>query len=189
MFLCISLRWNSLKFPFYHTGNKHSRFQTGNANSGASFMAQWLKKKIHLQCRRHAFNLWVGKIPWRRKWQPTPVFLPGKTYGQRSLESYSPQGYKRVRHDLVTKKHKCKLYQTWISLFRWFLCKRVLILKWNSSQMSPNPWRPFYTSNSLFPLHKVSLTPAKAFLFHPLLLRCSKFQSICLTNILLRCSL
>ena len=35
--------------------------------------------------RRRKFNPWVGKIPWRRKWQPTPVFLPGKSHGQRSL--------------------------------------------------------------------------------------------------------
>ena len=37
------------------------------------------------RCRRHEFNPWVGKIPWRRKWQPSPVFLPGKFHGQRSL--------------------------------------------------------------------------------------------------------
>ena len=40
------------------------------------------------QCRRHkrhGFDLWVGKIPWRRAWQPIPVFLPGESYGQRSL--------------------------------------------------------------------------------------------------------
>ena len=36
------------------------------------------------------FDPWVGKIPWRRKWQPTPVFLPGKSHGQRSLAGYSP---------------------------------------------------------------------------------------------------
>ena len=38
-----------------------------------------------LQCRRPEFDPWVKKIPWRRKWQPTPVFLPGKFRGQRSL--------------------------------------------------------------------------------------------------------
>ena len=38
--------------------------------------------------------LGVGKIPWRRTWQPTPVFLPGESYGQRSLAGYSPQGRK-----------------------------------------------------------------------------------------------
>ena len=60
------------------------------------------------QCRRHkrhGFYPWVRKIPWRRtqgpvdshwrrKWQPTPVFSPGESYGQRSLTGYSPWGYK-----------------------------------------------------------------------------------------------
>ena len=40
------------------------------------------------------FDPWVGKIPWRRKWLPAPVFLPGEFHGQRSLESYSPWGRK-----------------------------------------------------------------------------------------------
>ena len=56
-----------------------------------------------LQCRRPGFDPWVGKIPWRRKWQPTPVFLPGKSYGQRRLVGYSPWSHKRVGHNLVTK--------------------------------------------------------------------------------------
>ena len=43
-------------------------------------------------CRRHGFDPWVGKIPGRRSWQPTPVFLPGKSHGQRSLVGYSPKG-------------------------------------------------------------------------------------------------
>ena len=49
------------------------------------------------QCRRTkrlGSNPWVGKIPWRRKWQPTPVFLPGESHGQRSLAGYSPRGCK-----------------------------------------------------------------------------------------------
>ena len=41
---------------------------------------------------RCGFNPWVGKIPWNRKWQPTPVFLPEKFCGQRSLTGYSPWG-------------------------------------------------------------------------------------------------
>jgi len=40
------------------------------------------------------FDPWVGKIPWRRKWQPTPVFLPWKSHRQRSLVGYSPWGGK-----------------------------------------------------------------------------------------------
>ena len=49
---------------------------------------------ICLQCRRPRFDPWVGKIPWRRKWQPTPVHLPGKFHGWRNLIGYSPWGHK-----------------------------------------------------------------------------------------------
>ena len=41
---------------------------------------------------RTVFNPWVGKVSWRRKWQPTPVFLPGKSHGPRNLAGYSPLG-------------------------------------------------------------------------------------------------
>uniref|UniRef100_A0AAA9S0E7 Mitochondrial ribosomal protein L32 n=1 Tax=Bos taurus TaxID=9913 RepID=A0AAA9S0E7_BOVIN len=52
-------------------------------------------ERLCLQCWRPRFDLpWVGKIPWRREWQPTPVFLPGKPHGQRSLASYSPWDHK-----------------------------------------------------------------------------------------------
>ena len=44
--------------------------------------------------RRPSFDPWVGKIPWRRDWQPIPVFLPGEFHGQRSLASCSPWGCK-----------------------------------------------------------------------------------------------
>ena len=46
---------------------------------------------------------WVAKIPWRRAWQPIPVFLPGESHGQRSLVSYSPWGGK----ELGTTEHEC----------------------------------------------------------------------------------
>ena len=46
------------------------------------------------RCKRHVFDPRVKKIPWRRAWQPTPVFLPGEFYGQRSLAGYSPWGCK-----------------------------------------------------------------------------------------------
>ena len=53
--------------------------------------------------RKHRFDPWVGKIPWRRAWQPTPVFLPGESHGQRSLEGYSPQGHKESDTTEATK--------------------------------------------------------------------------------------
>ena len=42
------------------------------------------------KCKRHRFDPWVGKIPWRRAWKPTPVFLPGESHEQRKLAGYSP---------------------------------------------------------------------------------------------------
>ena len=56
-----------------------------------------------LQCRRSGFSLWVGKIPWRRKWQPTPVLLPGKFYGLRSLVGYCP--WDRKESDITEWLH------------------------------------------------------------------------------------
>ena len=47
-------------------------------------------KESAYQCRRHVLDPWVGKISWRRAWQPTPIFLPGESHGQRSLAGYSP---------------------------------------------------------------------------------------------------
>ena len=49
------------------------------------------------------FNPWVGKISWRRKWQPTPVFFPGKSHRLRSLAGYSPWDWKKLGVNLTTK--------------------------------------------------------------------------------------
>ena len=57
----------------------------------------WLRwSKICLQCRRPGFSHWVGKILWRKEGQLTPVFCPGKLFGQRNLEGYSPWGHKEL---------------------------------------------------------------------------------------------
>ena len=55
------------------------------------------------QCRRHRFDPGIGQIPWKRKWQPTPVFLPGKFHGQKSLVGYRPWG---LRESDMTE-HTC----------------------------------------------------------------------------------
>ena len=54
--------------------------------------------RVGVQCRRPGLDPWVGKTSWRKKWQPTPVFLPGESHGQRSLGGYSPCS-PRVGHD------------------------------------------------------------------------------------------
>ena len=68
-------------------------------------MAQTVKNP---PVNRHKFDPWVGKIPWRRTWQPIPVFLPGESHGQRSLVSYSLWVH-RVRHNWGTNTFTCTL--------------------------------------------------------------------------------
>ena len=68
-------------------------------------LSWWLSgKEYTCQCRRWGFDSWVGKIPWRRKWQPAPVFLLRKSHEQRSLVGCSLWGCKRVGHELATKQ-------------------------------------------------------------------------------------
>ena len=62
---------------------------------GASPMAQWVKNlSAMLETQWTTFDSWIRDIPWRRNWQPTAIFLPGKSHGQRSLAGYSPWGLK-----------------------------------------------------------------------------------------------
>ena len=63
---------------------------TPREHSGALLVAQVVK--TCLQCRRPGFDPWVGKIPWRREWLPTPGFLPGELYRQKNLMDYNPWG-------------------------------------------------------------------------------------------------
>ena len=74
-------------------------------------LLRWLSgKESACQCRRHRFNPWVGKISWRSKWQPTPVFLPGESHGQRSLAGYKQWGHKEL--DTTEHTHPC-CSQSW----------------------------------------------------------------------------
>ena len=90
------------------------------------WLPRWLSgKESTCQCWRHGFYPWVRKIPWSRKWQTVPVFLPEKSQGQRSPGGYSPRNckesdttearkhrrvvhnfiYEFEQHSLVTMKH------------------------------------------------------------------------------------
>ena len=75
-----------------------------------------------LQCRRPGFDPWVGKILWRRKWQPTPVLLPGKSHGQRNVVGYCPRGRKEL--DMTERLHFLSLSLVMRTLeakrFQWF---------------------------------------------------------------------
>ena len=75
----------------------------GNIFSRAR-LPRWLSgKESTCQCRRHRFDSWSRNIPWNRKWQPTPAFLPGEPYGERNLAGYSLWGL-RIGHNLATKQ-------------------------------------------------------------------------------------
>ena len=81
--------------------------------------------------KRCGFDPWVGEIPWRREWQPTPVFLPGESHGQKSLVGYGAIGLQSIRHKQLGT-HTSGLY-----IFRshaYWECLQALEnkLSWNS---------------------------------------------------------
>ena len=92
------------------------------------------------------FNPWVWKIPWRKKWQPIPVFLPGKSHGQRSLAGYNPWGCKRFGHNLTTKQHQLSLFK----LFPVFT-KFCTILVPNSVCREETKYGPLYVQYLILP--------------------------------------
>ena len=97
--------------------------------------SSWLRwPRICLWCRKPGFNPWVRKIPQRRKWLPTPVFLPGGVCGQRSLVGYSPQGGREVdAPEQLTLTHRSLescLFTAFADFFFlcWFLIGFLLLL-------------------------------------------------------------
>ena len=78
----------------YGVAQSRTRLKRLSSSSGILYgLPWWLSGKESVcQCRRPRFDLWVGKILWRRAWQPTPAFLPGESHGQRSLAGFSPRG-------------------------------------------------------------------------------------------------
>ena len=69
-------------------------------------------KEPACQCRRHGFDPRIRKIPWRRKWPPIPVFLPGESRGQRSLEGYDSWGCKESEMTEATQHMCMRSFQT-----------------------------------------------------------------------------
>ena len=68
-------------------------FSSGAPAPGSSRGFEWWRARCQRRRRkRHRFDPWVGKIPWRRAWPPTPGFMPGEPHGRRRLVGYSPEG-------------------------------------------------------------------------------------------------
>ena len=96
----------------------------------ASPMALQVKNLQCRSCRSQGFDLWVSKIPWRRKWQPTPVFLPGESHGQRRLAGYNPWG----REESDTTEHICTMTTVLFSISSQFQVQWHLISNWNQTE-------------------------------------------------------
>ena len=75
---------------------KANQWHLGPPGPGLTWALQLRGKESTCQYRRRGFDSWVGKIPWRRKWQPTSIFLPGESHGQRSLVGYGAWGHKEL---------------------------------------------------------------------------------------------
>ena len=94
-------------------------------------------KESACQCKRSKrpkSDPWVRKIPWRRKWQPTPVFLPGKSHGQRSLAGCSLWGHKESN----TTEHIAHTY-------------KVNYIRWPLNNTGLNLW--FHLHGDFFPIN------------------------------------
>ena len=98
----------------YHLSHQGSQHYISCPKAGCrGFPGGASGKESACQCKRHKrheFDPWVGTIPWRRAWQPTPVFLPGKSYGQRSLAGYSPQDHEELDRTEHTQSRMSPLF-------------------------------------------------------------------------------
>ena len=124
----------------------------------------WLKWwSICLQCRRPGFSPWVGKISWRRKWQPTLVFFPEISHGWRSLVGYSPWGCKELDTTEMTSLslsffHGMSMLSFHIICLSDSVALDTGIQQWVKSTTSPGTWRSYFlwkeiteTSHTAFP--------------------------------------
>ena len=100
-------------------GCQKAGFLLPSVQAEASLPRGLVLSHTHLQCGRCRFDPWVRKIPWRRTWQLTPVFLPGESHGQKSLAGYSPWDRKEsdMTERLILSPSPWKNFFSWTFLF------------------------------------------------------------------------
>ena len=89
-------------------------------------------------CTRHGFDSLVRKIPWRRKWQPTPVLLPGRSHGQRSLVGYSPWGCKMS--DMTERLNSNNNNSTERKMYFW-ASQKISVTCWYSARSKDHKFK------------------------------------------------
>ena len=140
-------RWHLNKERFFKQ-ERWKKIEIAYKGSVLPWGLRWYS--ICMRCERLRFDPWVGKIRWRRKWQPIPVFLPGEFHGQRSLAAYSSWD-QRVRHDThITlaadfSEDTVKATSPWIAIWK-VPSKKKKAVSQNSVQFSHS-----VVSNSLRP--------------------------------------
>ena len=115
--------------------------------SGREYVCQRRRRK------RHGFDSWVGKIPWGRKWQASPIFLPRKFHGQRSLAGYSPWGCKELDMTEQLKIHLCQRSQDGSlipSYFTSVLSLKVKVKSLSCVRLFAIPWGPGSSVHGIF---------------------------------------
>ena len=95
MSLCL-LHWQAGALPLVQLGSPYATIHSPTSTECTGDTRGKEPACQYRRCKRCGFDLWVGKMPWRRAWQPTPVFLPGESHGKRSLVGYSPWGHKEL---------------------------------------------------------------------------------------------
>ena len=91
--------WNFFEQSLLSGQSRCVLYKVGSYDFCGGFPCSPVGKRICLRHRRPGFNPWVGKIPWRRKWQPTPVSLPGKISWTEEPGGLQSMGSQRVRHN------------------------------------------------------------------------------------------
>ena len=133
-------------------------------------------KESSCQCRRCRFNSWVGKMPWRRKRQPTPVLVPGEPHGQRSLAGYSPRGHEsdtteRLANSDDSSQPRWPHFSQYSAVSNW-VCDELMEQTRQGEQKLPFPCSALPTLS-----HRPSVTtPGEGESNLYLLLRCSKMD-------------
>ena len=89
-------------------------------------------------CMRHGFDSLVRNIPWRRKWQPTPVLLPGRSHGQRSLVGYSPWGCKMS--DMIERLNSNNNNSTERKMYFW-ASQKISVTCWYSARSKDHKFK------------------------------------------------
>ena len=123
----------------YGVTQSQRRLKQLSSSSSSSKLCYWAslvaQNIMKLQCRRPGFDPWVVKIPWRRAWQPTPVFLPGESHGQRDWRTTIP-GVAKSQTRLCDLASNQRCYQVSKDLELFYLCNKYFLFSFSNNSIA-----------------------------------------------------